>query len=62
METEFINTKLAQRAKTVYERDIQQNIQPEDAGKYLVIDLETGEPVSMRWTRMMSPRRCGCFR
>lgn len=43
METEFTNTEIAQRAKTVYERYIRHKIQPEDIGKYLVIDLETGE-------------------
>ena len=43
MKTEFINTELAQRAKTVYQRFIQHKIQPEDVGKYLVIDLEIGE-------------------
>jgi hypothetical protein len=43
METEFINTEIAQRAKAIYERFIQHKIKPEDIGKYLVIDLETGE-------------------
>ncbi|MBC8101284.1 MAG: hypothetical protein H7Z41_01675 [Cytophagales bacterium] len=43
MQTEFIDTEIAQRAKTVYERHIQHEIKPDDVGKYLVIDLETGE-------------------
>ncbi|MES2464304.1 MAG: hypothetical protein V4671_27400 [Armatimonadota bacterium] len=43
MEIEFINTETAQRAKAVYERHIKDKINTEDIGKYLVIDLETGE-------------------
>ena len=70
METEFINTEIAQRAKAIYERDIQQDILPEDMGKYLVIDLETGEyemdtddvAASMRAYHKKPVAECYCIR
>lgn len=34
---------MGRRAKVVYDTHIKDRIQPEDKGKYLVIDLETGE-------------------
>jgi hypothetical protein len=34
---------MGHRAKVVYDTYIKDRIQPEDEGKYLVIDLETGE-------------------
>lgn len=43
LETPFLETEMGQRAKAVYEHSIQSKLSSEDAGKYLVIDLDTGE-------------------
>jgi len=43
LETPFLDTELGQRARVIYERSIQSKLSPEDTGKYLVIDLDTGE-------------------
>ncbi|HVK07074.1 MAG TPA: hypothetical protein VM490_26635 [Armatimonadaceae bacterium] len=42
-ETGFGPDELGQRAKALYEREIRDNLSPIDQGKYLVIDVETGE-------------------
>ncbi len=39
----FTNTEVAARAKALYEEKIRAVMQPEDSGKYLVIDVETGD-------------------
>jgi hypothetical protein len=42
-ETGFGPGDLGQRAKALYEGEIRDNLSPIDQGKYLVIDVETGE-------------------
>ena len=39
----FTNTEIAARAKALYAEKIQAALRPEDSGKYLVIDVETGD-------------------
>ena len=39
----YTRDDIAPRAKEIYERDIKHLVEPEHVGKYLVIDIETGE-------------------
>ena len=39
----FTNSEIAARAKALYEEKIRAVMLPEDSGKYLVIDVETGD-------------------
>ena len=39
----FTNTEIAAKAKALYEEKIRATMRPEDSGKYLVIDVETGD-------------------
>ncbi len=48
MESEQPNKKyaadeVARRAKEIYERDIHERIEPGHAGRYLVVDVESGD-------------------
>ena len=35
--------EIAARGREIYEKHLRQKLEPENAGKYLVIDIETGE-------------------
>ena len=41
--TGFGDSEIAQKAKAIYESSIRAKVEPEHIGKYLVIDVETGE-------------------
>ncbi len=39
----YSNEEYARRGDAIYERDIKPKLKPEDHGKYVAIDIETGE-------------------
>ncbi len=39
----YTKEDIAARAKALYEQEIRAKIEPDDIGKYLVIDIETGD-------------------
>lgn len=39
----FTATEIASRARTLYESDIRAKVEPENQGKYLAVDVETGK-------------------
>ncbi|MEI6433126.1 MAG: hypothetical protein WCP07_13155 [bacterium] len=41
--TGFGDSEIAQKAKAIYESSIRAKVEPEHIGKFLVIDVETGE-------------------
>ncbi len=43
METGFGNDPIGLRARALYEASIKQKVEPEHFGKYLVIDVTTGD-------------------
>jgi len=38
----YSKEEFAQRGDAIYERDIRSHLQPEDKGKFVLIDIETG--------------------
>ncbi len=42
-QVQYTKEEVAARAKTLYEQQIRARVEPENIGKYLVIDIETGE-------------------
>jgi hypothetical protein len=41
--TRYSTHELVERGKALYEREIRSRVQPGDEGKYLVIDIESGD-------------------
>lgn len=41
--THYTKEEVAARAKALYETEIRTRVEPENAGKYLVIDIDSGE-------------------
>lgn len=39
----YTRDQIAERARELYERQIRAQVEPENTGKYLVIDIESGE-------------------
>jgi hypothetical protein len=39
----YSKEEVAARARAIYEQQIRAEVEPQDIGKYLVIDIETGE-------------------
>lgn len=39
----YSKEEFARRGDTIYERDIEPHLKPDDHGKYVAIDIETGE-------------------
>lgn len=42
LEPRYSKEEFARRGREIYERDIQSRIQPDDDGKFIAIDIETG--------------------